>query len=224
MAAGAPPEGTRVHHLGIRPETIPFRHRAFSAPIRFLSVGLLTEKKGIGIALQALARPRGSQPALDWHHDIIGDGELRGSLETLARQRVLTDRVTFWGPPRGAVREAMAGADGLLRPSNPAATGDRQGIPIVLMDAMSAGLLVVSTHHSGIPELVRDGETAILTDEGNPEDLARAVARLSGTPETLQQLTDTARRIVETDFHAKRQARETVRLIEEPAGGRDRPV
>ncbi|WP_235191422.1 hypothetical protein [Palleronia rufa] len=52
----------------------------------------------------------------------------------------------------------------------------------------------------------------------------RAVARLSGTPETLQQLMDTARRIVETDFHAERQARKMVGLIEEPAGGRDRPV
>ncbi len=218
IAAGAPPDRTRVHHLGIRPETIPFRQREWSGPIRFLSVGRLTEKKGIEIALRALGRLRGADPGLDWHYDIIGDGELRLRLEALSRELGLADRVRFLGAqPHAAVRDAMAEADSFLLPSRTAATGDQEGIPIVLMEAMAAGLLVVSTRHSGIPELVRDGETGLLSDEGDVDDLVQVLRRVFETGDMRDPVVNAARRTVETEFNAERQSAELVGWIEDLA-------
>jgi len=214
--AGAPPERTRVHHLGIRPETIRFRRRDWSCPFRFLSVGRLTEKKGTEIALRALAKIHDDPCGPDWRFDIIGDGELREDLQALSQKLGLADRVQFHGAqPHHAVRTAMAEADGFLLPSRTAATGDKEGIPIVLMEAMAAGLLVVSTRHSGIPELVRDGENGILADEGDVDDLVRALRQVFANRTTLNLLTDAARRTVETQFSADRQSRELVEWIEE---------
>ena len=221
--SGAPPDRTRVHHLGIRPETIPFRHRSWSDPIRFLSVGRLTEKKGTEIGLRALARLQDDAANRDWRYDIIGDGELRGELEVLTHQLGLTDRVRFLGAqPHSIVRNAMDEADSFLLPSRTAATGDKEGIPIVLMEAMSAGLLVVSTRHSGIPELVRDGETGILADEGDVEDLAEALRKVFEKREALAPLAEAARRTVETEFHADRESSELVEWIEDLAKTRKR--
>ncbi|QFU10355.1 GDP-mannose-dependent alpha-(1-6)-phosphatidylinositol monomannoside mannosyltransferase [Rhodobacteraceae bacterium THAF1] len=221
IGAGAPQDRTRVHHLGIRPETIPFRDKDWSAPIRFLSVGRLTEKKGIDVALRALGQLRVDQPDLHWRYDIIGDGDLRDTLEALTRDLNLSELVRFRGAqPHASVREAMAKADSFLLPSRTASTGDQEGIPIVLMEAMSAGLIVVSTRHSGIPELVRDGETGLLADENDVSDLERSLRRVFEDRVALTSMTNAARRTIETEFHADRQNAELVGWVEELARNR----
>ncbi len=214
--AGAPPERTRVHHLGIRPEGIPFRRRDWSGRIQFLSVCRLTEKKGIAQALRALAQLKEETPAHDWLYTIIGDGELRGSLEKLAKELGVADRVQFRGAlPHEEVRRALSAADAFLLPSLTAATGDMEGIPIVLMEAMAAGLLVVSTRHSGIPELITDGESGLLAAEGDVEDLHHRLAWMMEHRTRLDSIVAQGRRVIETSFHADRQTGELVDWLHE---------
>ena len=219
VAAGAPPERTRVHHLGIRSEAIPFRRRAWSGPIRFLSVCRLTEKKGIAQALKALARLRATAPGEDWRYTIIGEGELREELVAQADASGLSDRVEFRGAvPHEQVRAALDAADVFLLPSLTAASGDMEGIPIVLMEAMAAGLLVVSSDHSGIPELIADGETGLLAREGDVDDLHRRLVWMMEHRDRLNGLAEAALASVRTTFHADRQSRELVGWLHELRG------
>ena len=214
VASGAPPDRTRTHHLGIRPEAIPFRTRSWTGRMRILTVGRLTEKKGTAQALQALAQLAKTSPEKSWTFEIIGDGERRGDLEQLAADLGIGGQVRFLGARSHAqVRQAMNEADIFLLPSLTASTGDMEGLPIVLMEAMSAGLLVVSTRHSGIPELVRDGENGVLADEGDVDGLFRRLDRIFDHRDELPILVSRGRRTIETEFHADRQSQELIEWL-----------
>ncbi len=221
VAAGAPPARTRVHHLGIRSEAIPFRRRTWSGPIRFLSVCRLTEKKGIAQALEALSQLRATAPAQEWRYTIIGDGPLREELVAQADASGLSDRVEFRGAvPHEQVRAALDAADVFLLPSLTAASGDMEGIPIVLMEAMAAGLLVVSSDHSGIPELIAADETGLLAREGDVGDLHQRLVWMMDHRDRLNHIVEAALELVSTAFHADRQSRELVGWLHELKGMR----
>src|SRR5699024_2729183 len=150
---------TEVHHLGVDLEALPMARRDWtSPPMRFVSVCRLIEKKGIEFALRALARMQQDRPERAWSYTIIGDGELRGALEALATELGIADIVRFCGAqPHDVVRRCLAESHVFVLPSVTARNGDVEGIPISLMEAMAAGLVPVSTFHSGIPELIEDG-------------------------------------------------------------------
>jgi colanic acid/amylovoran biosynthesis glycosyltransferase len=222
VAAGAPADRTSVHHTGTRIDAIPFVPRAWgAAPRTLLSVARLTEKKGIAYALRALALVRTRRPDLDWRYTIVGDGELLAELEALAASLGLTDRVAFLGPqPSEAVRRRLAEAEIFLLPSVTAADGDAEGIPVSLMEAMAAGALVVSTAHSGIPELVTGGETGLLAPERDVAALAdRLLAAADMPPARRAAMAAAARRRVERDFDVTRQTRALARMLEDLAAG-----
>ena len=113
-------------------------------------------------------------------YTIIGDGPLRRTLEALTDELRLRDVVVFLGwCEQRAVIEQMYGNDILVAPSVTDRIGDQEGIPVTLMEAMATGMPVISTRHSGIPELVRDGETGILVDEADVDGLTDAIETLS---------------------------------------------
>ncbi|WP_349370905.1 glycosyltransferase [Salinarimonas sp.] len=224
VAAGAPAERMRVHHVGARLDHIPFapRNRG-KGPLNLLSVCRLTEKKGIAYALRALAVMKARRPQHDWRYRIIGDGEGRAELEALGRALRLDDRVTFLGSrPAATVRERLADAEVFLLPSVTARNGDAEGIPVSIMEAMASGALVVSTVHSGIPELVAAGETGLLAPERDVEALAdRLIEAADMAPERRAAMARAARRRVEEDFDVMRQTekleRELAALVRSPA-------
>ncbi|GAB4529063.1 MAG: glycosyltransferase [Roseibium sp.] len=151
------------------------------APVRLVSVGRAVEKKGYDDLLEALARLPGD---LNWQFTHIGGGELDEALKHQAEALGLTGRITWQGAqPREEVIKACRDADLFVLPSKLARTGDRDGLPNVLMEAQSMGLCCLSTRVSAIPELIRDGETGVLVDPGAPEELAKAMARLIRSPE-----------------------------------------
>jgi colanic acid/amylovoran biosynthesis glycosyltransferase len=144
------------------------------APVRFLTVARLVEKKGIDIALRAVASVAEEFP--DVTYDIVGDGPLRVRLESLTASLGLEGRVTFHDMQASAyVRSVMCRSDIFLLPSITTAEGDQEGTPTVLMEAACCGLPVVSTYHADIPEVVLDGRTGYLVPEG---DVAALVERL----------------------------------------------
>jgi colanic acid/amylovoran biosynthesis glycosyltransferase len=92
----------------------------------------------------------------------------------------------------------------LLTPSVTAPNGDQEGIPNVLKEAMAMGMPVVSTRHSGIPELVEDGVSGYLAAEGDAEALAQELARMIAHPERWGAMGKAGRQRVESEFNSQR--------------------
>lgn len=204
VAIGCPPSKIRVQHLGVDAARFAFRARTPrpGQPKRILSVARLVEKKGLATGLEAFARVRREAPDVSWH--IVGDGPLRGELESLRTSLGLTDHIVFHGAmPRERVREQLDQADLFLAPSVTAADGDQEGTPVAIMEAMAVGLPVVSTLHSGIPEVVRDGITGLLVPERDPEALAAAVGQLVLHPERWGDLGRAGRAVIEREYDTR---------------------
>jgi glycosyltransferase involved in cell wall biosynthesis/peptidoglycan/xylan/chitin deacetylase (PgdA/CDA1 family) len=179
------------------------------APLRMLCIGTLHEVKGQVHLVEAcrLLAERG----VDVRCRLIGDGPDRPELERRIAAAGLQNTVILAGPRmREEVAEELAGADVLVAPSVPTRHGRREGIPVVLMEAMSAGLPVVASGISGIPELVSDGESGLLVPPGDPEALADALGRLAADPELRRRLGAEGRRTVEEGFDVERSADELV--------------
>lgn len=214
-AMGCPPERIRVHHMGVDPGSIPYRERrrAPGTGLELLSIARLVEKKGIDHALRALATVA---PDVDWHYRIVGDGPLRAELEALAAELGIAARVDFLGWRDNAeVKTIIAECQVLLAPSVTAREGDEEGIPVVLMEAAAGGLAIVSTRHSGIPELVRDGVSGLLADERDVAGLGRAIERLARDQELALDLGRHGRELVEAEFDIAVLNRRLVAMLEE---------
>jgi glycosyltransferase involved in cell wall biosynthesis len=171
-----------------------------------VAVGQLKEKKGFAHLLDAcrLLKDRGYD--LDCH--IIGEGPLRAALEAQIRRLGLEDRVALRGAlPHDAVIEAYRRATLFVLPCVTGANGDRDGIPNVILEAMAMGLPVVSTDHSGIPEVVENGVDGLLVPPADAAALAGALARLLDDAAARRDLGAKAREKVAERFDAERNVR-----------------
>jgi colanic acid/amylovoran biosynthesis glycosyltransferase len=210
---GADPRKLEVLRMGVDCDAFQYRERSAepSTSLRLLSVGRLVEKKGFVYAIEALAKARASLGNRRILYEIVGDGPLREELQRAARYHGVDDLVVFHGAlATDRIRVLMDSMHCLVVPSVTAADGDMEGLPIVLMEAMAQGLSIIATRHSGIPELVRDGETGRTVPERDAAALAQAVVDWARTPETWPLLTARARRLIEQDFDARIQAERLV--------------
>jgi glycosyltransferase involved in cell wall biosynthesis len=164
---------------------------------RLLCVGSLGPVKGYRYLIEACEILRDRGVAFDCH--ILGEGELRRDIESQISQAGLSDRVKLHGAVRqDAVVRWMRHADVMVLPSVQTPRGDREGIPVVLMEAMAAGLPVVSSRLSGIPELVIDKETGILVEPRDSTGIADALHALSLDAETRRRMGTAGReRVIE---------------------------
>ncbi|MCJ2109069.1 glycosyltransferase [Methylobacterium sp. E-041] len=167
-------------------------------PIRILNVGRLVAKKGHDDLIDALAA---LPPDLHWRLDLIGGGELREDLKARIADRGLGGRVAFRGAlAQPAVIAAMRAADLFVLPTKPAPSGDRDGLPNVLMEAASQGLPILATAFAGTPEFVTDGVEGCLVAPGDPAALSAAILRLAGDPVRRRRFADAARARLLRDF------------------------
>jgi colanic acid/amylovoran biosynthesis glycosyltransferase len=202
LRLGAPAHKLRVRHMGVDSTSLHFSPRALAAdePLRLISVARLIEKKGLSYAFAALALAEKQLPRPFEYH-VVGDGPLRSQLQSEADALGLRARVTFHGSlDSAAVQGLMQGMHGFLAPSVTAADGDMEGIPVALMEAMAQGLPVISTRHSGIPELVRDGETGWCVPERDATALAKALVEWANAPAGWVGMARRARNLVEAEF------------------------
>lgn len=157
---------------------------------RILIVGALREKKGHAVLVRAAAalRDRGSDPVVV----IAGSGAEEAHLRDLAASLgVRTEFLGAVGPD--VVRRELSRAAVFCLPCVVAANGDLDGIPVALMEAMAAGVPVVSTRLSGVPELIEDGVTGRLAAPGDPGSLADALAGVLRDPEAADRMAAAAR-------------------------------
>ena len=197
-ALGCPADRLVIVGIGVDPARFSFRERGGrndGEAVRLLTVARLVEKKGIEYALVAIARVRARHPNL--RYDVIGDGPRRKALEEQANNLGLSECVFFHGQRTEAgVRQAMEEADLFILPSVTTADGDEEGTPTVLMEASSTGLPILSTRHSGIPEVVIDGHTGYLVPEGDSVSLAERLEDLLDDPSSWASLGRAGRRHV----------------------------
>ena len=164
-----------------------------------LTVARLVEKKGIEYSLRAFASIRNGCKA---EYRIIGEGPLRTTLEQLSHKLGCANRVHFLGPKtkEDVIRE-MGKADIFVLASLTASDGDTEGLPVSLIEAHAMELPVLSTLHSGIPELVMDGETGYLVPEKDVARLAERMQALIQSRELRETFSQKARARVESDFN-----------------------
>ncbi len=169
------------------------------------SVCRLIEQKGLTYALRAFAQVAPDIP--DTHYVIVGDGNLRASLEAEARHLNIADRVHFLGWREDA-REIMAGFDVLLAPSL------WEGFGLVLLEAMAHSLPVISTQVSAIPEVVADGETGWLVPPADPAALASALRIALLSPAERRARGAAGRRRLESYFSVDRMVDQTLAVYQ----------
>lgn len=201
IALGCPPEKIQVIRMGIALENYPWQPRQqLRQPLRLITVARLTEKKGLAVAIAACAQLK--QRGIHFHYHIVGEGEQRQALAAQIQQADLADHVTLLGfCSQEKTRQRLAQADLFLLPSQTAADGDMEGIPVALMEAMATGLPVVSTEHSGIPELISHATSGWLIAERDVDALAALLEQLACGQGDITAIVTAARRQIETQFN-----------------------
>lgn len=192
------PNGVDTRRFAPDPETRARTRRelGFDKEFVWLAVGRFVPQKDYTTMLYAFASAKTKYP--DTYLLIAGDGPLRLSMETLAQELGIKERVRFLGV-RHDIPELMNAADGYLLSSF------WEGMPMVLLEAHAVGLPIVATDVGGNREVVLDGKTGFLVPPKNPETLAQAMLRLIGLPEEeRQRMGREGRKHVEENFSIER--------------------
>jgi colanic acid/amylovoran biosynthesis glycosyltransferase len=167
-----------VIHCGVDPAAFAPTDRTSPGPLRIVAIGTLHEVKGQIHLIEACRRL--AERGVDFTCRFIGDGPDRDALQSRIEEYGLGDRVILAGRMTSdAVAAELAASDVLAAPSVPTRGGKREGIPVVLMEAMASGLPVVASRLSGIPELVTDGVSGLLVPPGDDGALADALSALA---------------------------------------------
>ncbi|WP_299023999.1 glycosyltransferase [uncultured Sulfitobacter sp.] len=162
----------KVVHCGIEPAHFPSPTPLPDGPMRFVAIGRFVEQKGQLLALDALAKLTQSHP--DAHLTLIGDGEMRPQIEARIEALGLGENITLTGwVDEARILAELQSAHALLMPSF------AEGLPMVIMEAMAAGRLVIATYIAGIPELVIPNKTGWLVPAGDADALAQAMRDLA---------------------------------------------
>ncbi|CAM6450945.1 colanic acid biosynthesis glycosyltransferase WcaL [Citrobacter sedlakii] len=212
---GCPAEKIAVSRMGV--DMARFSHRPVKAPgtpLEMISVARLTEKKGLHVAIEACRQLK--EQGVAFRYRILGMGPWERRLRTLIEQYQLDDVIEMPGfKPSHEVKAMLDETDLFLLPSITGADGDMEGIPVALMEAMAVGIPVVSTVHSGIPELVEAGKSGWLVPENDAQALAAQLAGFSQIDRaTLEPVVKHAREKVEHDFNQQVINRQLASLLQ----------
>lgn len=194
----------KVIHCGILPENYPARaHRSRSDRFEVLNIGSLQPYKGQIYLVEACALLR------DWgipvHCQVIGMGEEQARLEKRIAALNLGEHFKLLGPKTQAeVAALLQTADCYVQPSIIEPSGKMEGIPVALMEALACELPVVATRISGVPELVRPGETGLLAPPADIAALARALAAIYQDAESADAFGCAGRRLVLEQFDLRK--------------------
>lgn len=199
LQAIAPAAPLALAYHGIDLSRLPAPEpRPRAGQILIASVGRLTEKKGYDTLLAALAL---LPPGLDWRFEHIGGGPLAARLHRKAQTLGLSPRIVWHGArAREDVVALLRRAHVFALASRIAKSGDRDGLPNVLLEALALGAAAVATEVSAIPELIVHERTGLLAPPDDPPAFTAALARLLRDPELRARLAREGRARLERDF------------------------
>jgi len=205
LELGAVPAKTRVHRMGVDCTRFVYRPRQLrpEETVRIVTVARLVEKKGVEYSIRAVAELLAKGHRIDYR--IVGDGPHRSSLRSLIDETGCGEHIRMLGPlAQHDVLAILDDAHLLMLTSVTDVDGDQEGVPVSIMEAMAMGLPVVSTWHSGIPELIADGVTGVLVPERDVRATASAVEGLIGRAGCWPAMGAAARQRIHADYDSRR--------------------
>ena len=211
---GCPAEKVQVFRTGVPLAEYPYAPREFPPDGRWnlLQACRLIEKKGLRLSIEAYAQFRKRWPSATL--TIAGDGPLAATLQAQAERLGVPVRFTGFLSP-GALKDLLYQTHIFLHPSESTETGDQEGVPNSVLEAMATGLPVLATSHGGIPEAIESERTGLLVPEGDLAGLVAGLNRLASESELAKQLGGNASRFIAENFGAEQQARMLVGVYRE---------
>ncbi len=193
------------------PSQIPSRQP--NTTVKCLAVGRLVAKKSPIFLLDSFRRAIQINPNL--HLDYVGAGDLFSAAQDFVKAMNLTEFVTLHGgQPQTMVHQLMQDADIFLQHSVvDVITGDEEGLPVAILEAMARELPVVSTQHAGIPEAVLEGETGFLVQEGDTQAMANCIVQLSGDFNLRTKMGKAGRQRIQDQFTLEHERRALLELM-----------
>lgn len=201
-----------IHRIGVDLDKFKYSTKRITKDkmVKLLTIGRLVEKKGHIYAINAIAKVVKRFKNIEY--TIAGDGPLRQNLEELVSKLNLDIYIKFIGIINDTDALNLYNISHLfVLPSITAKNGDMEGTPVVLMEASACGLPVISTYHSGIPEVVIDQKSGYLVPEKDVDALADKIEHLINHPEKWADMGREGRKIVEENYDIKKL---NLRLVE----------
>jgi glycosyltransferase involved in cell wall biosynthesis len=175
-----------------------------------LAVGRLVEKKGFDVLIGAAARL-----SFPFRLRIIGEGPQRNLLEALIGAAGLEEQVTLCGAKTHAeLPNEYANAHAIIAPSIIDSTGDRDGLPNVILEAMASARVVIASNVSAIASAITHEETGLLVPAGDPVALASVIERVAQSAPLRAEIGERARKRAEQDYEVGRCAGRFCDLLE----------
>ena len=195
----------RINRTGVPMEGFPYL--LHSPPTDgewcIIQASRFIEKKGIDITLKAFAEFRKKYPRAELI--LAGDGPLEAQLKDLARTLHLESSVRYPGfLNQRQLAAAYASAHLFLHPSQKTVTGDQEGVPNSMLEAMASGLPIVATRHGGIPEAVHSGLDGLLVAERDSAAVANALFEIAEDSATYETFSRNAAQSVRENFEQGR--------------------
>lgn len=195
---GAPEEKVHYNPYGVDCERFGGANPG-QAPPHFIAVGRFTEKKAPQITISAFARTLKACP--DARLRMVGEGPLLEECQVLAKQLGVEHAIGFLGGQEHSVVQAeMQRARCFIQHSVVAPSGDSEGTPVSILEAGATGLPVVSTRHAGIPDVVIEGQTGFLVDEGDEVGMANYMIELGSDAALAARMGQAARDHIQQKF------------------------
>jgi len=209
ISLGCPEIKIITHYIGVPLEQFPFKQ--WTPPLsgdafKFIQVSNFVEKKGHIYTIKAFKEVHSEFP--ETILIFIGDGPLKKQTEKLTHDLNLLDSVHFLGRKNEIeVSKLMHRTHAFVHHSVTSKEGDQEGIPTVIMEAMAVGLPIITTNHSGIPELVKYNKNGFLIEEKDIGGMASAMRKLLTNYDLAKNLSREGYNIVRQDFNMKKQNR-----------------
>lgn len=200
---GCPSDKVITHHMGVDIDRfIPVKTKPKNS-IKFLTVASLLEKKGYEDSLKVISNLKNL--GVEMEYVIVGDGILKDKLVKLVDEYGLRGAVRFLGKltQEDTIRQYQS-SDIFIQPSITAMDGSHEGIPTSLMEASACGLPVVSTFHSGIPELIKNNKSGYLSCEHDIINLTKSALDLAKNENIRHNFGREGRNLVTAEFNIKK--------------------
>lgn len=191
-----------IHRVGIDCSKFAFtpRQPAKDGTFKILTIARLVEKKGVEYGIRAVANLIKS--GINIQYNIVGNGPLIKELQQLIQKINVSNNVKILGwKEQKEVIQLLDSNHIFLAPSITSQKGDQEGIPTVIMEAMAMGLPVVSTYHSGIPELIEDGVSGFLVPERDVDNLTEKLGYLVAHPDLWSNMGQAGRAFIEENYN-----------------------
>lgn len=202
---GAPRKKVRCWHLGVDISRFDYTRadKSFDGKqVHCVHIGRLVEKKSPIDLVESFNNALEKLPHnVELSLTIAGDGPLRNKVERSIQFLGIEDRVSILGAiPHSKVSELLREANLYTQHCKTAPDGDQEGLGVSFIEASATGLPIVSTRHNGLPDVILDGQTGILVEEGDVEAMGDAIAFLAERPSEWVKMGEAGRRHVEETF------------------------